>query len=179
MKMMKVCALALSLAWAGLSQAQANELNGLDTSLAGVQPLSGPVSGDFETIFIKQDKDFPEQVAAMLKAEAAAWEEHSKKLDKSWWNKGIDYCRAYREGYRNSFHNGYRFGQRYEHGYQYQSNYHSPREAYVYSYQYSYSRFSANYSSYGNNVSTAYSAYQEAYSVAYTSGYTSAGQGWY
>jgi hypothetical protein len=133
MKTMQAIVFALSLGWAAQGLAQDEDLSTLDTSLAGVTPSASVVSSDFETIFVKQDKDFPEQVAAMIKAETTAWEEHSKKLDKSWWNKGIDYCRSYREGYRHSFHNGYRYAKRYQHGYQYQSNSHSARDAYVYS----------------------------------------------
>jgi hypothetical protein len=142
-----------------------------DLSLDGVDVNSVPQAADLETIFVKQDKDFPDQVSSMIASEKEAWEEHAKKLDKGWWNQGIDYCRSYRYGFRHSFYNGYRYSTRNNHGYSYSYNRYSHRNAYEYGYRYSYRNYWSVSVSVSVNYSTMTLGYRSGYQNAYRNGH--------
>ena len=154
-----VCAM---LAWTGSAFAQDTEqgFDSFDLGLDSVDLDADLHNEDFEYMFEKQDKDAPEQVAAMIAAEKEAWEDHAQKLDKHW---DLRTYRAYRTGFRQSYYNGYRYQNRYRHGHQYRYRNYSHQRAYRYSYHRS-CRTSRYYRG-------AYRTYRTGYNRGYQSGY--------
>jgi hypothetical protein len=175
MKFLYALAMVASMASApAIAETEAG-FESFDTALEGVDVnVAGDLTPEYETIFIKQDKDFPDQVAEMIASERSAWEEHAKKLEKSWWNQSIDYTKSYRYGFRHSFYNGYRYSTRHVHSYQYNNwgwaNNH--RSAYVYSYRHAYrNNWARNVVRINVTMNWGYrSGYQYAYRYGYSYG---------
>ncbi len=147
-----------------------SEIQRLDTSVESIDLSADLSNADLETLFQKQDKQFPDQVAAMIAAEHDAWAEHSAKIEKHLTHYGIDYHRSYREGFRRSYYNGYRYANRHRAGYVYRTPY-THRSAYSYSYWWSARSYSRHvYGSY-NSYARINVGFRHGYSYAYLYGY--------
>jgi hypothetical protein len=163
-----------------MSAMAANEIEAgmesLNTSVEGIDLSKELKSDDFEHMFVKQEKQFPDQIAEMIALEHAAWDEHSQKLEKDHSFSNVDDHRIYRSAFRESYYNGYRYGNRNYYGHQYQSHY-NHRQAYEWSYHNSGRR-------HWNTVSVTISYprwshwYSRGYSSAYSWGYHNSYRGY-
>ena len=93
MKKFLACVAVMALVFASSAIADEDTETGFydfDLSIEDYNLDNFTPSEDLDYVFAKQDKDSPDQVAAMIEDEQEAWEAHVAKLDKNWWNNDLN-----------------------------------------------------------------------------------------